>query len=161
MGTLAMACLLHKPLATSPIVGATKAKHLSDAVAALDVKLSAEELAELERHYAPPAHLLLKRDLPMFNATPQRRFSTLMLATALASVGSTAFSGHGNTSSAALYEFIQKVTYLAINKLLGLLTACPPRSCRAARPSSAPLRSDYCLCLAAFAMTTSTSAAVT
>lgn len=52
MGTIAMAWLLHKPLVTSPIVGATKPKHLTDAVAALDIKLTAEELSSLEQPYA-------------------------------------------------------------------------------------------------------------
>ncbi|HKX44636.1 MAG TPA: aldo/keto reductase [Burkholderiaceae bacterium] len=52
MGTVAMAWLLNKPLVTSPIVGATKPRHLTDAVAALDVKLTAEELSALEQPYA-------------------------------------------------------------------------------------------------------------
>ncbi len=38
---------------TAPIVGATKAQHLDDAVAALDVELTAEEIAALEEPYAP------------------------------------------------------------------------------------------------------------
>ena len=41
------------PLSTAPIVGATKLEHLADAVAALDVELSAEECASLEEPYAP------------------------------------------------------------------------------------------------------------
>ncbi|MHA6912865.1 aldo/keto reductase [Ralstonia pseudosolanacearum] len=52
MGTIAMAWLLNNPLVTSPIVGATKPKHLTDAVAALEIKLTAEELAALEQPYA-------------------------------------------------------------------------------------------------------------
>jgi len=38
---------------TSPIVGATKPKHLEDAVAAPDIKLSHEEVAALKAPYAP------------------------------------------------------------------------------------------------------------
>lgn len=38
---------------TSPIVGATKARYLDDAVGALDVSLSDEEIAYLEEPYAP------------------------------------------------------------------------------------------------------------
>jgi aryl-alcohol dehydrogenase-like predicted oxidoreductase len=49
--TMAMAWVLSKPVITSPIVGATKANHLTDAVAALDVKLTAEEIASLEEPY--------------------------------------------------------------------------------------------------------------
>ena len=48
---VAMAWLLQKPGITSPIIGATKAKHLSDAVAALDVVLTAEEVTALEQYY--------------------------------------------------------------------------------------------------------------
>jgi 1-deoxyxylulose-5-phosphate synthase len=43
--------LLSKPAITSPIVGATKPNHLTDAVAALQVKLAAEEIASLEEPY--------------------------------------------------------------------------------------------------------------
>ena len=51
--TLALAWMLSKPYVTSPIVGATKPNHLDDAVAALSVKLSPEEVAELEQAYVP------------------------------------------------------------------------------------------------------------
>jgi aryl-alcohol dehydrogenase-like predicted oxidoreductase len=50
---VALAWLLHKPAVTSPIVGATKPQHLEDAVAALAVKLSLEEIAALEEPYVP------------------------------------------------------------------------------------------------------------
>jgi aryl-alcohol dehydrogenase-like predicted oxidoreductase len=53
MAQLALAWLLHKPAVTAPIVGASKPHHLADAVAALDVKLTAEEIAELEAPYTP------------------------------------------------------------------------------------------------------------
>jgi len=52
---LALAWLLSKPGITAPIVGATKPNHLEDAVAALEVKLSLEEIASLEEPYAPHA----------------------------------------------------------------------------------------------------------
>lgn len=51
--TLALAWVLHKPVVTSPIVGATKANHLDDAVAALSVKLTPEEVTSLEELYVP------------------------------------------------------------------------------------------------------------
>jgi aryl-alcohol dehydrogenase-like predicted oxidoreductase len=51
--TLALAWMLSKPVVTAPIVGATKPNHLDDAVAALVVKLSAEEIAALEEPYVP------------------------------------------------------------------------------------------------------------
>ncbi len=51
--TLALAWLLHKPGVTSPIVGATKQNHLEDAVAALAVKITAEEMMALEELYVP------------------------------------------------------------------------------------------------------------
>ncbi len=50
---VALAWLLAKPIVTAPIVGATKPEHLEDAVAALDVKLTAEEIAGLEAPYLP------------------------------------------------------------------------------------------------------------
>lgn len=45
--------MLGKPYVTSPIVGATKPHHLVDAVAALSVRLTAEEIAALEQPYEP------------------------------------------------------------------------------------------------------------
>jgi aryl-alcohol dehydrogenase-like predicted oxidoreductase len=50
---VALAWMLSKPLVTSPIVGATKMRHLDDAVAALGVTLSAQEVAALEEPYVP------------------------------------------------------------------------------------------------------------
>jgi aryl-alcohol dehydrogenase-like predicted oxidoreductase len=38
---------------TAPIVGATKLHHLDDALASLDIKLSADEIAALEEPYVP------------------------------------------------------------------------------------------------------------
>ena len=45
--------MLQKPGITSPIVGATKPQHLTDAVAAVSVKLSDEEIKALEAPYVP------------------------------------------------------------------------------------------------------------
>ena len=50
---VALAWLLHKPAVTSPIVGASRPQHLEDAVGALSLKLSAEEVAALEAPYVP------------------------------------------------------------------------------------------------------------
>ncbi|MDB4946912.1 MAG: aldo/keto reductase [Labilithrix sp.] len=50
---VALAWLLQRPNVTAPIVGATKMKHLEDAVAALDVKLTPAEVKALEEPYAP------------------------------------------------------------------------------------------------------------
>jgi len=50
---VALAWLLRKPLITAPIIGATKPQHLQDAVAALDVKLTDEEVKALEAPYVP------------------------------------------------------------------------------------------------------------
>ncbi len=49
---VALAWVLQKPGITSPIFGVTKPNHFSDAIAALELQLSAEEVAELEAHYA-------------------------------------------------------------------------------------------------------------
>jgi 1-deoxyxylulose-5-phosphate synthase len=50
---LALAWLLSKSAITAPIVGATKPHHLADAVAALSLRLTPEEIASLEELYAP------------------------------------------------------------------------------------------------------------
>jgi 1-deoxyxylulose-5-phosphate synthase len=52
---VALAWLLHQPAVTAPIVGVTRESHLSDAVAAVDLRLSADEVARLEEHYVPHA----------------------------------------------------------------------------------------------------------
>ena len=52
---IALAWMLAKPYVTSPIIGATKPQHLEDAVAALDLHLSADEIRELEAPYVPHA----------------------------------------------------------------------------------------------------------
>ena len=48
---VALAWLLSKPAVTAPIVGATKLKHLDDAIAAAEVELSESEIAILEAPY--------------------------------------------------------------------------------------------------------------
>ena len=50
---IAMAWVLNKPGITCPILGATKLQHLEDAVAAVDIKLSADDMKALEELYQP------------------------------------------------------------------------------------------------------------
>jgi aryl-alcohol dehydrogenase-like predicted oxidoreductase len=50
---IALAWMLSKPVITSPIVGASKPGHLEDAVAAVEVKLSEDEIKRLEEPYQP------------------------------------------------------------------------------------------------------------
>ena len=50
---IALAWLLHQSAVTAPIVGATKMSHLEDAVAAVSVALSPEEIQSLEEPYQP------------------------------------------------------------------------------------------------------------
>ena len=52
---VALAWLTAQPVVTSPIIGVTKPEHLTDAVASLDLELSADELEELSAPYAPHA----------------------------------------------------------------------------------------------------------
>ena len=54
---IALAWLLAKPGVTAPIVGASKLSHLDDAVAAVEIRLTADELAFLEEPYRPLAVL--------------------------------------------------------------------------------------------------------
>ncbi|HEV1997363.1 MAG TPA: aldo/keto reductase [Candidatus Dormibacteraeota bacterium] len=48
---IALAWLLRNPAVTAPIVGASRPQHLDDAVAAIDVRLSDDEVALLEQGY--------------------------------------------------------------------------------------------------------------
>jgi aryl-alcohol dehydrogenase (NADP+) len=50
---IALAWLLSRPTVTAPIVGATKRQHLEDALSAVDVALTDEEVAFLEEPYRP------------------------------------------------------------------------------------------------------------
>jgi len=50
---IAIAWMLTKPAITSPIIGASKPHHLTDAIAALDVKLTSDDIATLEAPYVP------------------------------------------------------------------------------------------------------------
>lgn len=52
---VALAWMLSKPAITAPIVGATKPHHIEDAVAALELTLTADEIDSLEQPYAPHA----------------------------------------------------------------------------------------------------------
>ena len=50
---VALAWMLSKSVISAPIIGATKMAHLADAVAAVDVVLSDDEIARLEKPYTP------------------------------------------------------------------------------------------------------------
>jgi aryl-alcohol dehydrogenase-like predicted oxidoreductase len=50
---VALAWQLGKPFVTSPIIGATTQQHLDDAIAAVNLKLSAEDVSRLEAPYVP------------------------------------------------------------------------------------------------------------
>ncbi len=53
MAQVALAWVLRNPVVAAPIVGPTKPHHLPDAVAALDIKLSEDEVRTLEEPYTP------------------------------------------------------------------------------------------------------------
>jgi aryl-alcohol dehydrogenase-like predicted oxidoreductase len=53
LAQVALAWMLHKEAITAPIVGATKPGQIEDAVAAVDVELSDDEIAALEAPYVP------------------------------------------------------------------------------------------------------------
>jgi aryl-alcohol dehydrogenase-like predicted oxidoreductase len=50
---IALAWLLHKPGVTAPIIGATKMYQLEEAVGAVEISLSDEEMARIEAPYKP------------------------------------------------------------------------------------------------------------
>ncbi|MFV1917943.1 aldo/keto reductase [Sphingomonas sp. MJ1 (PH-R8)] len=52
---VALAWVLAKPMVSAPIIGASKPAHLEDAIAALDLVLSDEEIERLEAPYVPHA----------------------------------------------------------------------------------------------------------
>jgi 1-deoxyxylulose-5-phosphate synthase len=53
MAQAALAWLLHKPAVIAPIIGATRPEHVDDAVAAVDLALTPDDLARLEAPYRP------------------------------------------------------------------------------------------------------------
>ena len=58
MSQIALAWLLTKPMLAAPVIGATKISHVDSAIAALSIKLSAEDIAALEAPYKPHRVLL-------------------------------------------------------------------------------------------------------
>ncbi|HEY5516468.1 MAG TPA: aldo/keto reductase [Pengzhenrongella sp.] len=52
---VALAWVARNPVVTAPIIGATKPNHLSDAVAALEITLTDDEVRRLEEPYRPHA----------------------------------------------------------------------------------------------------------
>ena len=55
MSQIALAWVMSKPVVTAPIIGASKAAHLDEAIAALAIDLTADEVGALEAHYVPHA----------------------------------------------------------------------------------------------------------
>jgi len=55
MAQIAVAWVLRNPVVSAPIVGATKPPHLGDAVAALEVELTDDDVRRLEERYVPQA----------------------------------------------------------------------------------------------------------
>ncbi len=53
MASVALAWVLRNPVVDAPIIGATKEHHLTDAVAALEITLTDDEVATLEAPYTP------------------------------------------------------------------------------------------------------------
>ena len=66
---IALAWLLSRPGVAAPIVGATKAYQMEDAVAALDVTLSDDEIAILEEPYVPHPVLGMAPPMPVLGQT--------------------------------------------------------------------------------------------
>jgi aryl-alcohol dehydrogenase-like predicted oxidoreductase len=53
MAQVALAWLLAKPVVTAPIIGTTKPHHLEDTAASVALKLTEEEIRQLEETYLP------------------------------------------------------------------------------------------------------------
>ncbi len=71
---VALAWLLTRPGLTAPIVGATKVNHVDDAVAALDIKLSDEEIRQLEEPYVAQPPQFGRETVPSHNAATAEAF---------------------------------------------------------------------------------------
>ncbi len=71
--------MLHKPGVTAPIFGATKPQHFEDALSALNVKLSQEEITKLEEAYVP--HPVLRVPLRKYEYVYSRAFRSCELLT--------------------------------------------------------------------------------
>jgi aryl-alcohol dehydrogenase (NADP+) len=50
---IALAWLASRPAVTAPIVGTTRPQHLDDAIAAIDLRLTPDEISQLEKPYVP------------------------------------------------------------------------------------------------------------
>jgi aryl-alcohol dehydrogenase (NADP+) len=59
---IACAWIVHAPGVTAPIIGATKTQHLKELIEAVELKLSAEEIAAIEKPYRP--HPVLGHEQP-------------------------------------------------------------------------------------------------
>lgn len=55
MTQIALAWLLSKPYITAPLIGGSKVKYIDDALAALEIRLTEEEISYLEEPYVPHA----------------------------------------------------------------------------------------------------------
>jgi aryl-alcohol dehydrogenase-like predicted oxidoreductase len=78
---LALAWVLHQPVVSAPIVGATKPHHLEDAVKAVSVKLSDEEIKTLHEPYIPHPLVGFEKSSPEAEAAEslrERSFPFLM-----------------------------------------------------------------------------------
>jgi aryl-alcohol dehydrogenase-like predicted oxidoreductase len=53
MAQVALAWVLRNPVITAPIIGATRPQHLTEAVAALSLELTDDEVRVLEEPYTP------------------------------------------------------------------------------------------------------------
>ncbi len=91
---VALAWLESKSVVTAPIVGATKAAHLADAVASLDIELTADEIERLEAPYTPRYDFQGVSD-PTVLAAISTRWESLPLTT---TSGSWAFSDSSGAS---------------------------------------------------------------
>lgn len=53
MASVALAWLLQRPQVVAPIIGVTRTEHLTDAIAALDIRLTDNQMKQLESPYVP------------------------------------------------------------------------------------------------------------
>lgn len=72
---VALAWLLTRPGLTAPIIGATRVHHVDDAVAALDIRLSDEEIRRLEEPYVAQPPQFGRETVPSHNVAAEAAFA--------------------------------------------------------------------------------------
>ena len=95
---IALAWLRHHPVVVAPVVGASKASHIDDAVASLNIELTDDEIDTLERPYTP------RHDRQAFPTMPSSPASSLGSAVSQRARDQESADGAGRTQTGHLAD---------------------------------------------------------